>query len=76
MDCPNTSEILNAISKVGECLLFSIAIIVCRVTPTNSASSFCVISSAKKRSSRILFLIIILAKWITYVQSIELKEIF
>lgn len=51
---PNTFAILNASSRDGEYFACSIAISVCRVTPTRSASSACVISFASNRKRRML----------------------
>lgn len=50
-----TRAIRKASSRVGEYFPFSMATIVCRVTPTLSANSCWVISSAIKRNFRISF---------------------
>src|SRR5688572_808046 len=52
---PSATAIRNATSSDGEYLPASIALIVCRVTPTRSARSCCVISLCSKRSLRIVF---------------------
>lgn len=53
---PNAPAILNASFKDGEYRFASIAIIVCRVTPTSSANSRCVISPFSNRNCLTRFL--------------------
>src|SRR3972149_2381824 len=57
MGTPKASAIRNASSSEGECLPASTAMMVCRETPAFSASSCWVISLAKNRSLRMLFVI-------------------
>ena len=54
---PNASAIRNASSSEGEYLPASMAMMVCREAPAFSASSCWVISLAKNRNFRMLFVI-------------------
>src|SRR5688572_3978903 len=56
---PSATAMRNATSSDGEYLPASIALIVCRVTPTSSARSCCVISLRSNRNRRIVLLIVV-----------------
>ena len=65
----NNLAMRKASSSVGEYFPFSMAIIVCLVTPVLSASSCCVISFASKRS----FLMLLLIKHLPILNSFAVK---